>query len=123
MYTPHPGELNTPIDIYTTVNALNENGYPEESDTLVCHVRADVKDASSKYARAADTDVSELGLSFIIRWRSDVKVGMYVLWKGEKQNIETIGEFDHCHTYMELFTRSVTGVKQRLYSENRTGCA
>ncbi len=111
MYTPHPGELNTPIDIYYDSNEINENGYPVETHTHICHVWADVKDASSHYGRAADTDISELGLSFIIRWRPDIQPGMYVLWKGEKQNIETIGEFDHRHTYMELFTKSVKGVK------------
>ena len=111
MYTPHPGELDTPIDIYKTVNALNDNGYPVETKTLVCHVWADVKDASSSYSRAADTDITSVGLRFIIRYRSDVKEGMYVAYEGKKHQIETMGKFEHRHTYLELFTKVVEGVK------------
>ena len=111
MYRPKPGELDTPIDIYRTVNAINDNGYAVPTDELVCHVWANVQDASSQYARAADADVSTRGVKFIIRTRSDVREGQVIVYNGRRQNIETIGTFGRLSPYMELFTKSVEGVK------------
>ena len=111
MYNPHPGELNTPVDIYSTTNTINENGYPVETDTLVCHVWADVQDASNRYFRTADADAAETGLTFFIRWRNDIQLGMWVMWNGERQYIEQIGQLDFRHRYLQLTTKSVKGVK------------
>ncbi len=112
MYKPHPGELNQPIDIYKISNTINQNGYPVKAETLVCHVWANVKDASSSYGHVADTDIASVGLKFTVRFRPDVKKGMFVLYKGEKHEIETTGEFDHRNTYLELFTKRVEGVSK-----------
>ena len=111
MYNPHPGELNTPIDIYKTVNAINENGYPLETDTLVCHVWADVQDSSNRYFRTADTEITENTLYFFIRCRSDIRHGMFVLYCGEKYYIEQIGQLDFRHRYLQLTAKTVKGVK------------
>ena len=33
---PHPGDLRHLIEIGYTENAINENGYPEPTDVVVC---------------------------------------------------------------------------------------
>lgn len=110
-YSPHPGELDTRVTIGKTVNDKNANGHPIQRDVPVCRVWAGVKDASSSYAHSADVDVSKVGLRFIIRFREDVKPGMYVEYEGGKHNIETTGRLGFRKTYMELFTKRVEGVQ------------
>ena len=111
-YTPHPGELDRLIDIVHVVNDLNENGYPVARDDVVCRqIWAGVKDASSSYGHAADTDISTVGLRFHIRWRDDVKVGMTVLYEDERHEIVQIGTVGFNRAYLELFTKKVEGVR------------
>ena len=93
-----------------TVNAANENGYPVETDEVVCRVWAAVEDDSSRYVVAGDTETAKRGLCFIIRWRGDIQPGMWVLWNGEKQIITRLGEYDFKRRYLKLTTASSKGV-------------
>ena len=112
MYQPHPGDLNEKISIYRVENDINENGYPEAREvSLYSQIWADVKDASSSYNRAADTDVATVGMHFIIRYRTGIKRGNFVKWNDESYLITDIGEFEHKHDYLELFVRLVEGVR------------
>ena len=111
MKIPHPGELRHLVEIGRTVNAVNENGYPVETDQEVCRVWAAAEDASSRYFFAADAENAGRGLCFIIRWRADVQPGMWVKWNGEKQNIIALGEYDFKCRYLQLTTESVKGVR------------
>ena len=36
--TPHPGDLCHLVEIGYTENAINENGYPEPKDVVLCRV-------------------------------------------------------------------------------------
>jgi len=110
MSSPHPGQLRHMVAIGQTVNAVNENGYPAETDTVVCRVWAAVRDESSSYTHTGDADNAERGLRFVIRWRDDVRPGMWVLWRDEKQRITRLGEFDFKHRYLQLVTESMKGV-------------
>ena len=111
MYVPHPGDLRHKIDIGMTTNVVNENGYPVETDTVLHHVWAGVEDDSSRWFHAADADNTERGLTFMIRWLSDVTPGMRIFWNGEKYVITKIGEYDFKRRYMKLTTESSKGVK------------
>ena len=44
---PHPGDLRHMIEIGYTENQINENGYPEPTDVVVCRVWAAVTDAGN----------------------------------------------------------------------------
>ena len=110
MSGPHPGQLRHIVTIGQTVNAVNENGYPAETDFVVCRVWAAVQDESSGYTHTGDADNAERGLRFVIRWRGDIRPGMWVLWRGEKQRITKFGEFDFKRRYLELVTESNKGV-------------
>ena len=65
---------------------------------------------SPLYFFSADAENAERGLCFIIRWRSDICAGMWVVWNGEKQMITKVGEYDFKRRYMKLTTESVKGV-------------
>ncbi len=110
---PHPGQLRHMIEIGRTVNAIKENGYPEETDETVCRVWAAIEDDSSRRARIAfvgQAETAERGLCFAIRWRGDIQPGMWVLWRGEKQTITKLGEFDFKRRYLKLSTVLAKGV-------------
>ena len=110
MTRPNPGQLRHMVAIGRTVNTVNENGYPAEADTVVCRVWAAVQDESSGYTHTGDADNAERGLRFVIRWRSDIRPGMWVMWRDEKQRITRLGEFDFKRRYLELVTESHKGV-------------
>lgn len=110
MNTPHPGELRHRIHIGRTVNTINENGYPTETDTTIATVWAGITDAASKYYHEADVDNARHGLSFSIRWRHDVEPGMWVDWNGKRYTITSVGEFDFKRRYMKLVAEAVEGV-------------
>ena len=108
--TPHPGELRHRIQIGYTENVINENGYPTAQDVIVCSTWASVVDAGNQHYRAADVMNTEQVLNFTIRYRTDVKAGMWVLFQGEKWNISTLGEYSFRKTYLGLKASQGKGV-------------
>ena len=96
---PHPGELRHKIEIGYTENAINENGYPAPTDVVVCRVWAAVTDAGNQHYRAADVMNTEAVINFTIRYREDIKPGMWVRFQGDKWNISTLGEYSFKRTY------------------------
>ena len=107
---PHPGELRHKIEIGYTENTINENGYPEATDTVVCRVWAAVTDAGNQHYRAADVMNTEAVINFTIRYREDIKPGMWVRFQGEKWNISTLGEYSFKRTYLGLKASLAKGV-------------
>lgn len=108
---PHPGQLRHLVDIGRTVSVTNENGYPQETETVLCTVWAAMEDDSSRYTFAGQAESAQRGLCFVIRWRGDIQPGMWVMWNGEKQTITKLGEYDFKRRYLKLTTVSaVKGV-------------
>ena len=106
----HPGALRHLVEIGQTVNEINENGYPAPTDRVICRVWAAAEDDSSRYIFSADAENAERGLAFTIRWRDDIRPGMWVMWNGEKQIITKLGEYDFKRRYMKLTTEAIEGV-------------
>ena len=46
---PHPGSLRHLVEIGYTENTINENGYPEPTDVVVCTVWSAVTDAGNQH--------------------------------------------------------------------------
>ena len=44
---PHPGDLRHLVEIGYTENDINDNGYPEPKDVVVCKTWASVVDAGA----------------------------------------------------------------------------
>jgi SPP1 family predicted phage head-tail adaptor len=107
---PHPGDLRNLIEIGYTENIINENGYPEPTDTVVCKVWAAAADAGNQHFRAADTVNSEAVINFTIRFREDIKPGMWVKFRDEKWIISTLGEYEFKRRYLGLKASIVKGV-------------
>lgn len=110
MRLPHPGELRHRIDLGITVSTINANGFPVDTDTVIATVWASVEDASSKWFHSGDADQAQRGLSFIIRWRNDIRPGMWVAFDGKRYAITGTGEYDFRKRYLLLNTQCVEGV-------------
>ena len=108
--SPHPGDLRHRIEIGYTVNKINANGYPEATDIVVCRVWSAVTDAGNQHYRAADVMNTEAVINFTIRWRNDVKPGMWVRWQNEKWDISTLGEYQFRRSYLGLKASMQKGV-------------
>jgi len=107
---PHPGDLRHLVEIGYTENQINENGYPDPKDVVVCRVWAATVDAGNQHYRAADVMNAEGVINFTIRYRSDVHPGMWVKFLGDKRVITTMGEYEFKRRYLGLKTSIVKGV-------------
>ena len=107
---PHPGDLRNLVEIGYTENIINENGYPEPTDQVVCKVWAAATDAGNQHFRAADTVNSEAVINFTVRYRGDIKPGMWVKFRDEKWIISTLGEYEFKRRYLGLKASIVKGV-------------
>lgn len=108
--TPHPGDLRHRVQIGYTENVINENGYPDERDVVVCLVWASATDAGNQHYRSADVMNTEAVVNFTIRYRADVKPGMWVRFRGDKWIISTLGEYSFQNTYLGLKASLQKGV-------------
>ena len=108
--TPHPGDLRHLVEIGYTVSEINENGYPLATDVVVCRVWAGAIDAGNQHYRSADTMNTEAVINFTIRYRSDIKPGMWVRFQGEKWDISTLGEYGFKRNYLGLKASIAKGV-------------
>jgi len=66
---PHPGDLRHLVEIGYTENTVNQNGYPDPRDVVVCKVWAAAVDAGNQHYRAADVMNTEAVINFTIRYR------------------------------------------------------
>ena len=108
--TPHPGDLCHMVEIGYTENTINENGYPEPKDVVLCRVWASAIDAGNQHYRAADVMNTEQVINFTIRYRKDIKPGMWVIFQDEKWIISTLGEYSFKRTYLGLKASIAKGV-------------
>ena len=56
MKIPHPGELRQLVEIGRTVHEINENGFPVETEQVVCQVWAKAEDGDSRYFTSSDVE-------------------------------------------------------------------
>lgn len=101
---PRAGDLRHRINIGRTATTTNENGYPEESDSIVCRVWASARDAGYReFFEAAAGNLEDV-VNFVIRYRSDVEPGMWVEFEGQRREIVQVNGFDHLHDFLLLKT-------------------
>jgi len=108
--TPHPGDLRHRVQIGYTENSINENGYPEPKDVILCKVWASAIDAGNQRYRAADVMNTEQVVNFTIRYRADIVPGMWVLFRNKKWHISTLGEYGFRGHYLGLKASVSEGV-------------
>ena len=108
--TPHPGDLKHRVEIGYTEHVVSEHGYPQETDIVICRVWASATDAGNQHYRSADVMNTEAVVNFTIRYRADIKPGMWVKFHGEKWTISTLGEYSFRRDYLGLKASVAKGV-------------
>ncbi len=108
--TTHPGDLKHRVLIGYTESLVNENGYPEEADVVICRVWASATDAGNQHYRSADVMNTEQVVNFTIRYRADIRPGMWVKFRNEKWIISTLGEYSFARDYLGLKASMQKGI-------------
>lgn len=112
--SPHPGDLRERIRIGRTVSTVGPNGYPISRDEIIRTCWAGVDDAGTQAFRAADMEMTEDVLNFVIRHRDGkgVSVGMWVEFDGERRDIKNIGHYGYRRAYLGLKTYNQKAVSR-----------
>ncbi len=101
---PNAGNLNKKVSIIKTIISQDEEGNRLCQDSLVCQVWAGVQDATMReYYEAARNQMDHV-VNFSVRYRPDIKEGMFVLLSGEKYEIKQVNAFLHKRDYLTLKT-------------------
>lgn len=79
-------------------------------DVVVCKVWAAATDAGNQSFRAADTINAQAVINFTIRYREDIKAGMWVRFRDDQWIISTLGEYEFKRRYLGLKASSTKGV-------------
>ena len=98
------------IEIGYTQSTVNENGYPVPTEVLVCKVWSAVTDAGNQHYRSADVMKTEAVINFTIRYRPDIKPGMWVRFREKVWHISTLGEYGFRGDYLGLKASLSEGV-------------
>lgn len=101
---PKPGELNQRIRIVAPVSHINENGYAETVDEEICEVWAQAITSGDATYEEAGTTVAAGAMNFTIRYRSDVREGMGVVFNGKRYEITALSEFDFKKRFLGMKT-------------------
>ena len=101
---PKAGDLRHRITIGQTATATNENGYPEESEAIICRVWTSARDAGYReFFEAASSNLEDV-VNFAIRYRPDIEPGMWVEFEGQRREIMQVNGYDHMHDFLLLKT-------------------
>ena len=104
---PKAGDLRHRITVGRSAATINENGYPMETDTVVCRVWASALDAGYReFFEAAAGNLEDV-VNFTIRYRPDMEPGMWVEFKGQRRKIVQVNGFDHLRDFLLLKTARV----------------
>ncbi len=97
---PRAGDLRHRITVGRTATTTNENGYPMETDTVVCNVWASARDAGYReFFEAASGNLEDV-VNFAIRYRPDIEPGMWVEFEGQRREIVQVNGYDHLRDFL-----------------------
>ena len=101
---PKTGDLRHRLAIGQTATTTNDNGYPVETDIVVCRVWASARDAGFReFFEAAAGNLEDV-VNFAIRHRSDIEPGMWVEFEGQRREIVQVNGYDHLRDFLLLKT-------------------
>lgn len=101
---PSAGELNQRLEIVSVINTIDAEGYPEETSVSVCECWGQAIISGDAAYEAANAATETGAYLFTIRWRNDVKVGMYVHFEGKYYLINALNDFDNKKAFLGMKT-------------------
>lgn len=103
------GMLNQRIAIGYTDNYADVDGYPTGADHVIARCWAYVRDGGRQDFDNAGTHNAEIALNFTVRWRTDVKPGMWIDFRGERYTISALGYHEFRKKYLGMKAAVVRG--------------
>lgn len=101
---PTAGDLNQRIRILAMQNTLDADGYAEETEKQICRVWAQVVQSGDSTFETANNNMQATALNFAIRYRKDIREGMFVEFEDERYRIVAIGGFEFKKDFIGMKT-------------------
>ena len=103
------GKYNKKIEIYSTTEVTDAQGFQTTSETLVLRTYAAVKTTKGFTLIAANSDFEKAYTNFTIRYpRTEINRDMSILYKGKTYTIEYLNNVDEANVELEIQSKEVT---------------
>lgn len=100
----NPGALRETIRIYARGDSLQKSGYCNAEKTLICEIRAQRSDATTREIWEGYAAKVRNIVNFRIRPREGILPGMWVEWKGQWHEIIAVQHGSYLGAAMTLKT-------------------
>jgi len=105
------GDLRHRITVQKVTYSNNANGFPVAgTPTVICTVWAAARDLSASKSFDAATDAFHSVTEFVIRYRTDILEGMFVLHNGDTYKIMQVNQGDYGKEYITLAATKIERV-------------
>ena len=103
------GKYNKKIEIYSTAEVTDAQGFQTTSETLVLAPYAAVKTTKGFTLIAADSDFEKAYTNFTIRYpRTEINRDMIIKFRGKTYTIEYLNNIDEANVELEIQAKEVT---------------
>lgn len=103
------GKYNKKIEIYSTTEVTDAQGFQTTSETLVLAPYAEVKTTKGFTLIAANSDFEKAYTNFTIRYpRTEINRDMIIKFRGKTYTIEYLNNIDEANVELEIQAKEVT---------------
>lgn len=103
------GKYNKKIEIYSTTEVTDAQGFQTTSETLVLTAYAAVKTTKGFTLIAANSDFEKAYTNFTIRYpRTEINRDMIIKYRGKTYTIEYLNNVDEANVELEIQAKEVT---------------
>lgn len=103
------GKYNKKIEIYSTTEVTDAQGFQTTSETLVLRTYAAVKTTKGFTLIAANSDFEKAYTNFTIRYpRTEINRDMIIKYMGKTYTIEYLNNVDEANVELEIQAKEVT---------------
>ncbi len=103
------GKYNKKIEIYSTTEDTDAQGFQTTSESLVLTTYAAVKTTKGFTLIAANSDFEKAYTNFTIRYpRTEINRDMIIKYRGKTYTIEYLNNVDEANVELEIQAKEVT---------------
>lgn len=103
------GKYNKKIEIYSTTEDTDAQGFQTTSESLVLATYAAVKTTKGFTLIAANSDFEKAYTNFTIRYpRTEINRDMIIKYRGKTYTIEYLNNVDEANVELEIQAKEVT---------------
>ena len=104
----NPGKLDKKIEIWTTANTTDADGFPAVTPSLFHSCAAQFSRTSGTEIIKSSADFSETKVRFLIRYTTKaITRKMTVKYAGNEYQIDYINDYEDKHQYIEIIAMRI----------------